>query len=154
MIYFCAVFARIRCLRKSPQSLLVILPGNMAVSANFRDSPRNFQNIVQTHQHPEHQNAEICKMQNTSTIAQKQYCKMQTLISTSINFRKSREVPQSQVLAGFGGKQLLIMIWHPTLLKVIPSLSLSLYIYIYICIYIHTYVYIYIYIYVIQICVV
>ena len=40
----CAVFARIRRLRKSPQYILVILQGEGTVSANLRNSPQNFHN--------------------------------------------------------------------------------------------------------------
>ena len=42
LISFCAAFARIRRLRKSPQNLLVILHWQMTVSAKLRDSPQNF----------------------------------------------------------------------------------------------------------------
>ena len=40
---FCAVFSRIRRLRRSPQYLLAILLGEVAVSADLRNSPQNFQ---------------------------------------------------------------------------------------------------------------
>ena len=42
LIFFRAVFARIRRLRKSLQYSLAILQGKLTVSANLRKSPRNF----------------------------------------------------------------------------------------------------------------
>ena len=59
---FCAVFARIRCLRESLQYLLVIFKGKMAVSANLRDSPQNFHtNCAETYQSPGSRSSIYCK---------------------------------------------------------------------------------------------
>ena len=44
--FFCAVFARIRRLRKSPRYLLVILRWKVAVSANLRSSPQHFNSQI------------------------------------------------------------------------------------------------------------
>ena len=47
LILVCAVFARIRRLRKSPQYLLIILQGKMTASTNLGNSPQNFHKIAQ-----------------------------------------------------------------------------------------------------------